>query len=189
MLVMTWRMRIQCPKRVEQPDVSVLKTEEGAKNASDIWRQAWMESAPQFVLPTVSRPVQMDCRAPGPLSLEELDVQVEGSAVGLLPDSEMTEEQQKQHADQKWARLEHVAGVVIDSLPRKEFVHRPLYYSSSEETMALNAEEKKASTDAQKAGMELTFEERRQFQARRSKQRRTDKRRWLAAKAAKCTTP
>eukprot|EP01052_Picozoa_sp_SAG31_P000305 SAG31_NODE_9_length_42330_cov_441.979162_20_plen_490_part_00 len=33
MLVMHWRMRMQCPKREQQPDTSVLKTEDGASSA------------------------------------------------------------------------------------------------------------------------------------------------------------
>eukprot|EP01052_Picozoa_sp_SAG31_P057366 SAG31_NODE_16939_length_689_cov_2.113559_1_plen_174_part_00 len=83
-----------------------------------------------------------------------------------------------------WTRLSTVAGKVMDSLPKREFKHKPRYFSTSAETLEIIREEQQASEAARKTGRELSKETRAAFRKERCKRRREDKRRWLAAKAA-----
>ena len=64
---------------------------------------------------------------------------VQGSADGMLMSSDS-----RHSADRKWERFSIVTGAVMDSLPKKEFSHRPRYFSTSEETLEIIAAEQKA---------------------------------------------
>ena len=133
MLVMTFRMRLRKPAQVTRPDIAVLKTEDGAAAATEEWNKRWLESAASFVLPTSQGPVDMEHRRqPGPLSLEEIGVGVEGSAEGMQLETvwRSPEESQRAAANAKWTRLKTVAGQVIESLPTKKWVQQPQYFST-----------------------------------------------------------
>eukprot|EP01050_Picozoa_sp_SAG11_P008181 SAG11_NODE_708_length_7648_cov_3.486687_1_plen_343_part_00 len=69
-LVMKWRMRMSVTKLVEQPDIFVLQTADGAATAAEVWRTAWQNNVPAFV---AARPKE---RA----SMEASSISVRGSS-------------------------------------------------------------------------------------------------------------
>eukprot|EP01052_Picozoa_sp_SAG31_P002707 SAG31_NODE_97_length_25714_cov_19.477142_11_plen_742_part_00 len=186
MLVMKYRMRLCRNAATPQPDVDSLQDPDVAEVVQQTFKSQWDASAAIVHRGAGVGPVTREHT--GPLSLEELNVRVEGFFEGMQfngdnGSSADGQEVEEPPLSQQLARLVNASAAAMAKLPAKKAKRESSYFPLSEETLQLKADYMQRATRLQLEG-EAEREERLKFLKLYCKRRRQDKRRWVGEKVA-----